>query len=147
MDHIAVNSASILNTVQALWPKLRGGGTVCNVISNASHMPMRMSLAYNASKAAAAMMTRQIARELGPAVTVFGVSPNRLQGTPMSMEVDKQVSALRGWTWEETRQKQLEALPIGEETDPATLAEFIGFLLSNKRRHRYLHGAILEYGI
>jgi NAD(P)-dependent dehydrogenase (short-subunit alcohol dehydrogenase family) len=122
---------------------------VCNIISNASHMPMRFSLAYNASKAAAAMLTRQMARELWGThgVTVFGVSPNRLHGTPMSVAIDQQVGVARGWPLDKVRKKQLEALPIGEETDPAAVAEFIGFLLSTKERHRYLHGAILDYGI
>jgi NAD(P)-dependent dehydrogenase (short-subunit alcohol dehydrogenase family) len=144
--HMAVNARALYLVPQIMLPELKGG-TICNVISNASHMPMRMSLAYNASKAAAAMITRQMARELAPHVTVFGVSPNRLAGTPMSNSVDKQVATVRGWTEEEVRQKQLEALPIGEETDPAMVAEFIGFLLSSKERHRYLHGSIMEYGI
>lgn len=147
--HMAVNARGMLYTVQQLIPHLSAGGSVCNIISNASHMPMRMSLAYNASKAAAAMLTRQMARELWGThrITVFGVSPNRLHGTPMSVEVDKQVAVVRGWTMEQVRANQLAALPIGEETDPAAVAEFIGWLLSTKERHRYLHGAILDYGI
>jgi hypothetical protein len=35
---------------------------------------------------------------------------------------------------------------MGEETDPAKLAEFIAFLLSSKERHKYLGGCILPYG-
>jgi NAD(P)-dependent dehydrogenase (short-subunit alcohol dehydrogenase family) len=152
-QHMAVNARGMLLCTQALLSRLQSsngkGGTVCNIISNASHMPMRMSLAYNASKAAAAMITRQMARELygTHGVTVFGVSPNRMAGTPMSNSVDEQVAAVRGWTADEVRQRQLEALPIGEETDPNAVAELIGFLLSAKERHKYLHGAILEYGI
>jgi NAD(P)-dependent dehydrogenase (short-subunit alcohol dehydrogenase family) len=146
---MAVNARAMLYTVQALLPALSAGGTVCNIISNASHMPMRHSLAYNASKAAADMLTRQMARELWGThrVTVFGVSPNRLHGTPMSVSVDRQVAISRAWSAAEVRRRQLEALPIGEETDPATVAEFVAWLLSTKERHRYLHGAILDYGI
>lgn len=148
MEHMQTNAFAHLYTAQALWPFLvQSGGTVCNIISNASHKPMTHSLAYNASKAAAAMVTRQMAREAGGSVTIFGVSPNRLRGTPMSESVDSQVSVLREWSAEETQRKQREAMPIGEETDPAMVAEFIGFLLSTKARHRYLHGSILEYGL
>ncbi len=147
--HMAVNARGIFTCTQALLSKLADGGTVCNIISNASHMPMRMSLAYNASKAAAARITRQMARELWDThrITVFGVSPNRLAGTPMSDDVDRQVAKVRDWWPSEVRRKQIEAMAIGEETDPAVLAEFIGFILSSKQRHKYLHGSILEYGI
>lgn len=148
-QHMAVNARAMLTCVRELLPHLCAGGTVCNVVSNASHMPMRASLAYNASKAAAAMITQQMARELWGThhITVFGVSPNRLADTPMSNSVDEQVAAVRGWTPERVRQEQASRLPIGEETDPLVLAEFVGFLLSTKQRHKYLHGAILDYGI
>ena len=147
-QHMNVNARGMLFTVQALLPFLQNGGTVCNIISNASHLPMRYSLAYNASKAAAAMLTKQLARELCGAhkVTVFGVSPNRLKGTPMSDNFDAACARVRGWTAEETEKRQLEAMPIGEETDPLVVAEFIAFLLSTKERHKYLHGSILDYG-
>lgn len=146
--HMNVNARGMLLTVQTLLPLLLNG-TVCNIISNASHVPMTASLAYNASKAAAAMLTRQMARELWPThrITVFGVSPNRLADTAMSRSVDAQVSRVRGWSPQEVRDKQRAAMAIGEETDPAAVAEFVGFLLSTKERHRYLHGAIMEYGI
>lgn len=124
------------------------GGTVLNIVSNASHMPMRCSLAYNASKGAAHIMTLQMARELYDrhGITVFGISPNKLAGTAMSDSIDRQVVATRGWTPEKARQYQLAGLATHQETDPATLAEFIAFLLSSKERHRYLHGCIIPYG-
>jgi NAD(P)-dependent dehydrogenase (short-subunit alcohol dehydrogenase family) len=144
---MAVNAMGIFNCTHALLSKLRNG-TVCNIISNAAHMPMRASLAYNASKAAAAMMTRQMAHELWPwhYITVFGVSPNRLAGTQMSKDVTKRVAQIRDWTLREAQSKQLVAMPIGEETPPALVAEFIAFLLSSKERHKYLHGCIIPYG-
>jgi len=146
-DHMAVNARALLMTTKTLLPMLHGG-TVLNVISNASHMPMTHSNAYNASKGAAAIMTRQMAHELGPShgLTVFGISPNKLAGTAMSTSVEKQVRDLRGWTAAQEADHQRRKLAIGEETDPNTLAEFIAFLLSTKERHRYLHGCILEYG-
>ena len=143
-----VNAKGILNTTQAFLPMLlESGGTILNIVSNASHMPMTNSIAYNASKGAAHIMTLQMARELGPkGITVFGISPNRLANTEMSDYIDKKVCELRGWTPEFAREYQLKALPAGEETDVAALSEFITFLLSNKRRHKYLTGTILPYG-
>jgi len=144
------NAKGIFNTTQCLLKtsKLRVGGTVLNIVSNASHMPMTHSAAYNASKGAAEILTRQMARELGPShgLTVFGISPNKLKGTGMSKDIEERVCELRGWTPEEAAKYQLAALPAGEETDPETLAEFIGFLLSTKDRHKYLAGCIIQYG-
>lgn len=142
------NAKGIFLVTRELLEPLRGG-TVLNIVSNASHMPMTSSIAYNASKGAAAIMTRQMARELKKThdITVFGISPNKLRGTGMSRQIEEDVCRVRGWSKEEAAAYQLASLPAGEETDPATLAELIAFLLSTKRRHKMLNGCILEYGI
>lgn len=145
---VGVNAKGIFKMTQWGLPSLRAsGGTVVNIVSNASHMPMTTSLAYNASKGAAHIMTLQMARELrGSGVTVFGISPNKLRGTEMSQDIERQVLELRGWTAEHARKYQLDALPAGEETDPAELAALLAYLVSTKPRHKYLHGCILPYG-
>lgn len=141
------NARSIFSVTKRLLPYL-SGGTICNIVSNASHMPMTHSLAYNASKGAAHIMTLQMARELKKThdITVFGVSPNKLKGTGMSQYIDKRVCELRGWTPEQAADYQRAALPAGEETDPKRCAEFIAFLLSEKDRHKFLNGCIIPYG-
>jgi NAD(P)-dependent dehydrogenase (short-subunit alcohol dehydrogenase family) len=146
-DVMDTNARAMMVTTQELLPLLKNG-TVVNIISNASHMPMTSSLVYNASKGAAAIMTKQMARELFKThgITVFGISPNKLSGTHMSQLIDAKVCELRGWTPEQARDYQLAALPAGEETDPDTLAEFIAFLLSSKQRHKFLNGCIIPYG-
>lgn len=123
-------------------------GTILNIASDAAYNPMTCSLAYNASKAAAHMMTRQLARELTrkDGITVFGIAPNKLIGTAMSLEVERQVIEQRGWTPEFAREYQAKTLMTGEETPPALLAEFVAFLLSTKERHRFLSGLIIPYG-
>jgi len=145
-----VNAKSIFLTSKAFLSNLRlTHGTILNIISNASHMPMTCSLAYNASKGAAEIMTKQLARELTKrhGITVFGISPNKLKGTGMSDSIDKQVMESRGWSLEETQEYQRKGLLCGEETDPVQLAEFIGFLLKSKERHKYLTGCIIPYGL
>jgi NAD(P)-dependent dehydrogenase (short-subunit alcohol dehydrogenase family) len=144
-----VNAKGIFKMTQWALPELgKSKGTVLNIVSNASHMPMTTSLAYNASKGAAHIMTLQLARELTKkhGITVFGISPNKLKGTEMSKDIEDQVVQHRGWTKEYAEKYQLGALLAGEETDPAQLAEFIAFLLSNKPRHKFLTGCILPYG-
>lgn len=149
-DTLDTNVFGILRMSQAcLFPLKQSNGTILNIVSNASHMPMRCSAAYNASKGAAHILTLQMARELygRHGVTVFGVSPNRLAGTGMSAAIDEQVVQTRGWTLEEAQRYQRSSLPIGEETDPRVLAEFIAYLMSSKERHRYLHGCVIPYGV
>lgn len=149
-----INAKALVQTVSALLPFMAypadpwNGGTVINIVSNAASVPMTHSLAYNASKAAALMVTKQMARELfkSHGLTIFAISPNKLAGTGMSREIEAAVPALRGWTEEEAAAYQRAALPTGMETDPRILAEFIGYLLSSKERHIYLHGCNIPYG-
>lgn len=148
-DTLDVNAKGIMKVTQRCLPALvEAKGTVLNIVSNASHMPMRGSLAYNASKGAAHIMTLQMARELYQrwGITVFGISPNKLANTAMSRDIDEQVCQQRGWSMEEARKYQLAGLATGEETDPVVLAEFITFLLSRKERHQFLHGTVIPYG-
>lgn len=142
------NAKGIFLTTRALLPYLKGG-TILNIVSNASHVPMTSSLAYNASKGAAAIMTKQLSRELikTHGITVFAISPNKLANTGMSRQIDNEVVRTRGWTLEEAKKYQVAALPAGEETNPETLAEFIAFLLSTKERHKYLAGCDIPYGL
>ena len=143
-----INLKGMFLMSQALAPTLRRRkGTILNIVSNAAHVPMRCSAAYNASKAGALMLTKQLARELSPDVTVFSVSPNKLSGTAMSTQIDDEVVRTRGWTKEQAQAYQLSALLTGKETPPGVVAEFIAFLLSSKERHIYLTGCDISYGI
>lgn len=144
---MGVNAKGIFLMSKLFEPLLRESrGTIVNIVSNAAHMPMRCSAAYNASKGAALILTKQLARELAPAITVFSVSPNKLAGTGMSASIDEQVVRTRGWTHEQAQKYQLSGLLTGEETDPKLVAEFIGFLLSTKQRHKFLAGCDIPYG-
>ena len=145
-----VNARAIYLMTRGLLPALTiSRGTVLNIVSNASHVPMTSSLAYNASKGAAHIMTLQLARELTRerGITVFGISPNKMKGTEMSRYIEGRVCEVRGWTQEHAEEYQRKALLTGEETDPAQVAEFIGHLLSEKRRHKYLSGCVIPYGV
>lgn len=142
-----VNVKGMFLMSQACAPALRrSNGTILNIVSNAAHMPMRCSAAYNASKGAALILTKQLARELSPDVTVFSVSPNKLSGTGMSRDIDEQVVRTRGWTKEVAQSYQLAGLLTKEETPPRLVAQFIGFLLSSKENHKFLTGCDIPYG-
>lgn len=144
------NVKSIYKMTQACLPMLKASnGTVVVIASNAAHMPMTSSLAYNCSKAAARMAASQMARELTRrhGITVFSVSPNKLKGTEMSNKIDEEVVRTRGWTIEEAQKYQIAGLLAGEETDPKRVAEFIAFLLQSKEHHKFLTGCDIPYGL
>jgi NAD(P)-dependent dehydrogenase (short-subunit alcohol dehydrogenase family) len=113
------------------------------------NVPMTHSIAYNASKGAAGIMTRQMARELQRehGICVFGICPNKLAGTNMSKYIENRVVELRGWTPEQAEKYQLQALLAGQETQPDQVAELLVWLLSKPRRHKYLTGCLLELGL
>lgn len=145
-DTFRVNAYLLAEVVQVLrnWNKLRPGARICNVISNAANLPMTHSLAYNISKAAQQMLTRQMARELRE-YSIFGVNPNKLANTPMSKHIEQRVLQLRGWTPEQARQYQLAALPAGMETPPFNVARFIAYLME-WQNHPFITGCIFPYG-
>lgn len=144
-----LNARAIYLTARAFLPELIATkGTILNIVSNAAHMPMTASLAYNASKGAAHIMTLQLARELTRRhnITVFGVAPNKMTGTEMSRYIDSRVPEVRGWTREQADDYQRQSLLTGEETPPEVVANFIGYLLSSSRNHRFLSGCVIPYG-
>jgi len=144
-----INAKGIFKMTQACLPMLiESKGTVLNIVSNAAHMPMTCSLAYNASKGAAHIMTLQLARELTKkyGITVFGVAPNKLEGTNMSDSIDEQVVLTRGWTKEYAHDYQVKAMLTQEETPVHVVASFISYLLLDKEYHKYLTGCIIPYG-
>ena len=146
---VDTNAKGIFLMTQACLPWLaRSKGTVINIVSNAAHMPMTCSAAYNASKGAALILTKQLARELTRrhGITVFSVSPNKLRDTAMSDHIDQRVTVTRGWSLDKARDYQLGNLLTGEETPPERVAELITFLLQSKERHKYLTGCDIPYG-
>jgi len=145
---MGVNAYSIVKMTQAFMEQLKASkGTVINIVSNAAHIPMTSSLAYNASKAASLMITRQMAHELTPrhGITVFSVSPNKLAGTEMSKAIEANVCKVRGWTPEYAAEYQKKALMHGLETPPETVAQIIVNLI-NTGDMKFMSGCDIPVG-
>lgn len=143
-----VNAFSFVKMTQALLTPLKASrGFVINIVSNAAAMPMTSSLSYNASKAAALMITKQMAHELTPkyGITVFSVSPNKLAGTEMSRQIEQNVQKVRGWSPEFAKEYQCKALMHGLETPPEAVAELISSLLTQGNA-LYLSGCDIPFG-
>jgi 3-oxoacyl-[acyl-carrier protein] reductase len=76
----AVNLRGPFYRARAAAPLLRRGGRgkIVNTASNSAFRPTGSSIPYMTSKAALVMLTRCLARALGPAIQVNGVAPGVL---------------------------------------------------------------------
>jgi pteridine reductase len=102
--------------VQALLGELRtAGGSIVNIIDVHAERPMSGHAVYCISKAGLAMMTRSLARELGPAVRVNGVSPGAILW-PAAEPGAAEKQAILGRT------------ALGRLGDPADIASAVAYL-------------------
>ena len=143
------NAWSFVSVTQALLERLKLSSvrTVINIVSNAAHIPMTSSLAYNASKAAGLMITKQMAHELAPkyGLNIFSISPNKLAGTGMSKQIEDAVCKTRGWTPEFAAEYQKKALMHGRETEPQAIADYIRHVMDSGA-YRFLSGTDQPFG-
>jgi 3-oxoacyl-[acyl-carrier protein] reductase len=115
---LSVNLVGPFRCIRAAQPYLRqSGGAVVNVASTAAFGGGGSSTAYASAKAALVLMTRELAKGLGPAIRVNGVAPGWVGGS--------------GWDcgWDEAEANAAAAkLPLGRIGLPADFAEVIFFL-------------------
>jgi len=78
-DLIGSNLKAPLFLCQAALPHLRESqGQIINIVDVHSQRPLKNHPLYGAAKAGLAMLTRSLARDLGPAIRVNGVSPGAI---------------------------------------------------------------------
>jgi pteridine reductase len=78
-DLIDSNLKAPLFLSQAVLPALRAaGGVIVNIVDVHAQRPLRDHAVYGAAKAGLAMLTRSLAKDLGPDVRVNGVSPGAI---------------------------------------------------------------------
>jgi 2,3-dihydro-2,3-dihydroxybenzoate dehydrogenase len=115
--------------------------SVVAVVSDASRVPMRGSIAYCASKAALHQAVRVAARETAPTWRVNGVSPGIVADTPLTDGVDADVRKLRGWTAEQAAAYEASLIPMGRRARKEEVARVIVDVL---RGPMYMTGSIVE---
>lgn len=112
------------------------------VSSDAARRPMRMSMAYCASKAALDMAIKCSARELAHlGYRINGVAPGMTHPTDMSNYIDEIVPRLRGWTPEEAANYENSQAVVKRRATPEEIAETVKMVLEAPD---YLNGSILE---
>jgi len=78
-DLFGSNLKAPLFLSQALVPALRAArGVIVNIVDVHSQRPLRDHPVYGAAKAGLAMLTRSLAKDLGPHIRVNGVSPDAI---------------------------------------------------------------------
>lgn len=131
---LAVNLTGYLACAQAVRPQMlaRGGGALVHIASIAATNPQPRSGAYSPSKAAVAMLSRQLALEWGPeGIRSNVVSPGFIR-TPMSESFYQAPGILA---------RREAMIPNRRVGTPQDIADAVTFLVSG--RAAYVNGAEL----
>jgi pteridine reductase len=95
-DLISANLKAPLFLSQAAHPYLREAeGAIVNIVDIHARRPLRHHLIYGPAKAGLAMLTRSLAKDLGPEIRVNGVSPGAVLWPEDGMPEKIQQSIIR----------------------------------------------------
>jgi len=127
-DLVGINLKAPLFLTQAVTPALRKArGNSVNIVDIHSTRPLKDHLVYGPAKAGLAMLTRGLARDLGPDIRVNGVSPGAILWPEGGMSDD-------------TKQTILGQVPLGRPGEPADIAGCVLYLV---RDAGYVTGQIV----
>jgi len=127
-DLMGSNLKAPLFLSQAALPELRKTeGAIVNIVDIHAQRPLRNHTVYGPAKAALAMLTRSLAKDLAPTVRVNGVSP----GAILWPESDPDEAA---------RRAILEQVPMQRAGDPDDIAGAVLYLV---RDATYVTGQII----
>ncbi len=117
-DLIGTNLRAPLFLTQAAAPLLkRSRGAVVNIVDIHGQRPLRDHAVYSTAKAGLIMLTRALARELGPEIRVNGVAPGAILWPENGMDAERQ-------------QKILAHTPLERHGSPADIARAVLFFAS-----------------
>lgn len=128
-DLFAANARAPFFLCQAAVPHLRQShGAIVNLVDIYAERPLPRHTVYVMAKAALAMMTLSLARELGPEIRVNGVAPGAVLWPEHGKSAQEQ-------------QDMLAATALGRAGEPADVAEAVRWLLMDAR---YTTGQIIR---
>jgi pteridine reductase len=127
-DLIGTNLKAPLFLCQAALPHLRANrGSIVNLVDIHAQRPLRDHTVYGPAKAGLAMLTRSLARDLGPDIRVNGVAPGAI------LWPDDDLS-------DKTKASIVKQVPLKRSGEPADIARTVLFLL---RDAPYITGEII----
>ena len=128
LDIVVNNLKAPLFVAKAAAPYLRAAnGSLINIVDIHAQRPLKDHLIYGPAKAGLAMLTRSLAKDLGPDVRVNGVSPGAILWPEGGM-TDKAKSSI------------LEQIPLKRKGGPEDIAGCVLFLV---RDADYITGQII----
>lgn len=116
MFRVNVTAPAALAHHAAAHLRRSGRGAIVNLLDAALDRPWRRHIAYQASKAALANLTRTLAKALAPDIRVNGVAPG-IAVFPESYDAA-------------TRERLVRRVPLGRAGTPEDIAEAVCFLAS-----------------
>jgi len=129
-DLIGTNLKAPFFVSQAAAPVLRKfRGCIVNIADIHADRPIKRYPIYSAAKAGLVMLTKSLARELGPDVRVNAIAP----GTILWPEGEAEVSAAQ-------KEEMLARIPLRRSGDPGDIARTALFLI---RDGTYVNGQVI----
>ncbi len=104
-------------------------GCIVNIVDIQSQRPLKNYTIYNISKAAIAMMTKTLAKELAPKLRVCGVSPGSILWPENSAEIDQN-----------KKNKMLNKIALKKQGSSEDIAQTVLFLINSN----YITGQIIS---
>ena len=127
-DLIGSNLKAPLFLCQTALPHLRASrGAIVNLVDIHAQRPLRDHVVYGPAKAGLAMLTRSLAKDLGPDIRVNGVAPGAILWPDDDMS-------------EKTKASIVKQIPLNRSGEPADIARTVLFLL---RDAPYITGQII----
>ena len=128
-----VNVTGILRLSKKLLPTLiERQGSIVNMSSTAAKGPNSYMGAYSCAKISVIMMTKVIAKELGPSnVRVNAICPGIIMTDLQILRIELEAKN-RGITPEERRRQLEESIPLQKIADPSAVASLAAFLVSEE---------------
>ncbi|WP_419552930.1 SDR family oxidoreductase [Candidatus Poriferisodalis sp.] len=132
----AVNTRSIYFAVKHFTPHMGPGSSIVSTASIGGKRPRKGFTPYNASKAAAIILTRGLAEEFAPDIRINCVAP-------VASETAFFVRATGSDTLPDPlKQSIIDGIPMGRMTDPTDVANAVMFLASDEAS--FLTGVCLD---
>lgn len=144
--HFDVNTTGVLHCLQSARTRIRDGGAIVVISSNAARVPRVGMLAYSASKAA----TSALARAAGLELAARGIRCNVVEpgstDTPMQRALwpDPDQGVVTALAGDPTAYRV--GIPLQRLADPSDVAEVACFLLSDAARQVTLQQIYVDGG-
>lgn len=128
-DLIGTNLKAPLFLSQAAAPELkRAHGTIINIVDIHAERPLKEHTLYSIAKAGITMLTKSMARELGPEIRVNGVAPGAILWPESGLDDD-------------TRAEIISRTALKRSGEPDDIAQTILFLIGSAN---YITGQIIS---